>query len=81
MLSANLTDQQRKSLQVILTTAEQKKNQKRSDEIEKSGGKFKAQLKTVEKRSKTNWKILFIGFQFTQQTVPTTFNFSSPPSN
>lgn len=39
MLSANLTDEQRKALHQILTTAEQKRNQKRSDAIEKSGGK------------------------------------------
>ncbi|KAL7049000.1 hypothetical protein ACKWTF_003564 [Chironomus riparius] len=58
MLSVNLTEEQRKSLHQILTTAEQKRNQKRSDAIEKSGG-----------------------FQFTQQAIPTSFNFSSPPSN
>ena len=40
MLSGNLTEEQKKSLQQILTTAEQKRNQKRSDAIEKSGGKF-----------------------------------------
>lgn len=40
MLSANLNDQQKKALQLILTTAEHKKNQKRSDEIEKSGGEL-----------------------------------------
>lgn len=40
MLSVNLTEEQRKSLHQILTTAEQKRNQKRSDAIEKSGGKF-----------------------------------------
>lgn len=40
MLSANLTEEQKKSLQQILTTAEQKRNQKRSDAIEKSGGEF-----------------------------------------
>ena len=39
MLSVNLTEDQRKSLHQILTTAEQKRNQKRSDAIEKSGGK------------------------------------------
>lgn len=39
MLSANLTDEQRKALHQILTTAEHKRNQKRSDAIEKSGGK------------------------------------------
>lgn len=38
MLSANLTEEQKKSLQQILTTAEQKRNQKRSNAIEKSGG-------------------------------------------
>lgn len=38
MLSVNLTEDQKKSLQQILTTAEQKRNQKRSDAIEKSGG-------------------------------------------
>lgn len=38
MLSANLSEEQKKSLQQILTTAEQKRNQKRSDAIEKSGG-------------------------------------------
>jgi len=58
MLSGNLTEDQKKSVQQILVTAEQKRNQKRSDAIEKSGG-----------------------FQFTQQAVPTNFNFSSPPSN
>lgn len=41
MISANLTDQQRKSIQTILTTAEQKKNLKRSNEIEKSGGELR----------------------------------------
>lgn len=40
MLSANLTDEQRKALHQILTTAEHKRNQKRSDAIEKSGGKI-----------------------------------------
>lgn len=40
MLSANLTEEQKKSLQQILTTAEQKRNQKRSDAIEKSGGRL-----------------------------------------
>jgi hypothetical protein len=39
MLSANLNADQAKSLQQIMTMAEQKKNQKRSDAIEKSGGK------------------------------------------
>jgi hypothetical protein len=40
MLSANLTEEQKKSLTQILTTAEQKRNQKRSDAIEKSGGEL-----------------------------------------
>jgi hypothetical protein len=40
MLSSNLNEEQKKSLQQILTTAEQKRNQKRSDAIEKSGGEL-----------------------------------------
>jgi hypothetical protein len=40
MLSANLNEEQRKSLHQILTMAEQKRNQKRSDAIEKSGGEL-----------------------------------------
>lgn len=40
MLSNNLTQEQSKALQGILTMAEQKKEQKRSDAIEKSGGKL-----------------------------------------
>jgi hypothetical protein len=96
MLSGNLTEEQKKSLQQILTMAEQKRNQKRSDAIEKSGGEFRVENGIFE-----GWKDLinvmvdlifhnlkflnfflsFSGFQFTQQAIPTNFNFSSPPSN
>ena len=44
MLSNNLTQEQSKALQGILTMAEQKKEQKRSDAIEKSGGKISINL-------------------------------------
>ena len=40
MISSNLNEHQKKSLHQILMTAEQKRNQKRSDAIEKSGGKM-----------------------------------------
>lgn len=39
-MSANLNANQTKSLQQIMVLAEQKKGQKRSKEIEKSGGEF-----------------------------------------
>ncbi|XP_063698998.1 importin-7 [Culicoides brevitarsis] len=54
MLTSKLTAEHTKALQEIILTAEQKKHQRRSKEIEKSGG-----------------------FQFNQQSVPTSFNFGS----
>lgn len=38
MLTAKLTPEHQKALQEIMVTAEQKKHQKRSKEIEKAGG-------------------------------------------
>lgn len=40
MLTEKLTPEHQKALQEIMVTAEQKKHQKRSKEIEKSGGEF-----------------------------------------
>lgn len=40
MLSANLTEDQKKAVQQILVTAEQKRNEKRCDAIGKSGGEL-----------------------------------------
>jgi hypothetical protein len=40
MMSANLNASQTKSLQQIMVLAEQKKGERRSKEIQKSGGKF-----------------------------------------
>lgn len=39
MLTSNLTAEHQKALQEIMVTAEQKKHQRRSKEIEKAGGK------------------------------------------
>lgn len=68
MLSGNLTEDQKKSLTQILTTAEQKRNQKRSDAIEKSGGKLRKQfdsLKAFMIKSRLNFlKILTNKFFF-----------------
>lgn len=76
MLSNNLTQEQQKALQGILTMAEQKKEQKRSDAIEKSGGKFSEDLKFIELL--INNLYFLKGFQFNSQAIPTSFNFSSP---
>lgn len=54
LLTTGLTTEQAKSLQEIVITADQKKAQRESKMLEKSGG-----------------------FQFTQQTIPTTFKFGS----